>query len=150
PYSSFSMNRRRSTLQIDEAVLASRDVRARHGDARKAPVGERATVDILAALYRGSGHCARVFSIFVALVFTGFAFAQDASWPDRPIRMVVPFSAGGSSDVIARIVGGKITEALGQPVVVDARPGAGTSIGNAVVARATPDGYTLLLADVAF
>jgi len=64
--------------------------------------------------------------------------------------MVVPFAPGGSSDVIARIVGAKLTEMLGQPVVVDTRPGAGTSIGNAVVARGAPDGYTLLLADTAF
>jgi len=76
--------------------------------------------------------------------------AEGSAWPDRPIRMVVPFSPGGSSDVIARIVGARITDAMRQQVIVDTRPGAGTSIGNAVVARANPDGYTLLLADTAF
>ena len=76
--------------------------------------------------------------------------AAAQAWPDRPVRMVVPFSAGGSSDVIARIVGARITDTLRQPVIIDTRPGAGTSIGNAVVARANPDGYTLLLADTAF
>lgn len=145
---------------IDEAAQAAGGVNGRKGDyddARRARAGVKPTTDALAAVhgatgcsYRRVGRCARVFTVLLALTFTGFAFAQDASWPNRPIRMVVPFAAGGSSDVIARIVGGKLTEALGQAVVVDARPGAGTSIGNALVARATPDGYTLLLADVAF
>ena len=84
----------------------------------------------------------------VAIAAAGSAGAQG--WPDRPVRMVVPFAAGGSSDVIARIVGARITEAVRQPVIIDTRPGAGTSIGNAVVARANADGYTLLLADTAF
>jgi tripartite-type tricarboxylate transporter receptor subunit TctC len=66
------------------------------------------------------------------------------------VRVVVPFASGGSSDVIARIVGARMTDSVRQPVIIDTRPGAGTSIGNAVVARANPDGYTLLLADTAF
>jgi len=68
----------------------------------------------------------------------------------RPLRVVVPFPPGGSSDVIARLTVARVSEALRQPVIVDSRPGAGTSIGNAIVARANPDGHTLLLADTAF
>lgn len=71
------------------------------------------------------------------------AFA-DAAWPTRPIRMVVPFPAGSSPDLIARIVTEKLAAVLGQPVVVENRPGAGGNIGTGLVAKAAPDGYTLL------
>ncbi|AZG12680.1 Bug family tripartite tricarboxylate transporter substrate binding protein [Cupriavidus pauculus] len=71
------------------------------------------------------------------------AFA-DAPWPARPIRMVVPFPAGSSPDLIARIVTEKLAAVLGQPVVVENRPGAGGNIGTGLVAKAAPDGYTLL------
>ena len=67
-------------------------------------------------------------------------------YPARPLRVVVPYAAGGSTDVLARIVGQKLTEALGQPVVVDNRTGAGTLIATEIVAHAAPDGYTLLMA----
>lgn len=71
-----------------------------------------------------------------------------AAYPDKPIRLIVGFSAGGTTDVVARVVGKEVGEALGQPVVVENRPGAGSNIGAEAVARAEPDGYTLLMVAV--
>lgn len=71
--------------------------------------------------------------------------AAAQSYPDKPIRMVSPYAAGGGSDTLARILGQKLFEAWGQPVVVDNRPGGGGIIGAETVARATADGYTLLV-----
>ncbi len=68
-----------------------------------------------------------------------------AAYPDRPIRLIVPFAAGGNADIVGRIVGEQMSQALGQPVVVENRGGAGGSIGAEAVARATADGYTLFV-----
>lgn len=82
------------------------------------------------------------------LLVSGVAHAQ--AYPDRPIRLIVGYAPGGTTDITARVVGPKLTEALGQTVVVDNRPGAGSIVGTDLVAKASPDGYTLLLADTAF
>lgn len=83
-----------------------------------------------------------------ALAQTGGA-AGTGDWPNRPIRWVNPGPAGGAGDVLSRLVGDRLSARLGQPVVVDNRPGAGTNIGMALVARAAPDGYTVGLASIA-
>jgi tripartite-type tricarboxylate transporter receptor subunit TctC len=72
--------------------------------------------------------------------------ARAATYPTRPIHMIVPVPAGGTFDIVARLVAHSLSERLGQQIVIDNRGGAGTNIGTAVVAHATPDGYTLLLA----
>ena len=80
-----------------------------------------------------------------ALLLAAFgAFAGEATYPDRPITMIVTFPAGGASDVLARASADALSRGLGQPVVVDNRPGAGGHIGAEFVAHAAPDGYTIL------
>jgi len=75
------------------------------------------------------------------------AWAQDpaANYPSRPVRWIIPFTPGASNDIIGRLVAGKLTEQFGQQVIIDNRPGAGGIVGAETVARANPDGYTLLL-----
>lgn len=69
-----------------------------------------------------------------------------AEWPERPVRLIVPYSAGGSTDLVARLTAARLSERLGQQFVVDNRTGAGTLIGTEIAARATPDGHTLFMA----
>ena len=84
--------------------------------------------------------------ILLALLFASSAFAQ--SYPSKPIRLIVPYAAGGTSDILARQVGPKLTEAWNQPVVVENKTGANGNVGADFVAKSTPDGYTVLLTDV--
>lgn len=83
-------------------------------------------------------------SAAVALAVPGFAAVQ--TYPNRPLRLIVPFPPGGPADIIARIVGNKLTEQLGQQMIVDLRPGASGVIAAGIAKTAAPDGYTLLLA----
>jgi tripartite-type tricarboxylate transporter receptor subunit TctC len=85
-----------------------------------------------------------------ALVASNALAAQGTDYPNRPIRLIVPFGPGGGSDYVGRLVGQKLTAQMGQQVVVDNRPGAASLVGTEIVARAAPDGYTLCLCDVGF
>src|SRR5580692_9353173 len=87
------------------------------------------------------------FALLMTLAAVHAATAQTASWPDRPIHLIVPFPAGSSSDIVARIVAQKLGERLGQQLVVENRPGASGNLGTEAVAHAAADGYTLGLAN---
>jgi tripartite-type tricarboxylate transporter receptor subunit TctC len=90
--------------------------------------------------------CIRIlFIVLLAPLATSTAYGAQA-YPVRPVRFVVPFPAGGGADILARIIGGKLTEAWGQQIVIDNRPGAAGIIGTDIGANASPDGYTVLLA----
>nr|WP_235430232.1 tripartite tricarboxylate transporter substrate binding protein [Cupriavidus pauculus] len=82
-------------------------------------------------------------------LLTGLAASAQAAFPDKPIRIVVPFSPGGGTDLIARAMGIAMAQDLGQPVVIDNKPGGGTIIGTDNVAKSAPDGYTLVMATFA-
>jgi tripartite-type tricarboxylate transporter receptor subunit TctC len=86
-------------------------------------------------------------SIGLALLVAGTAQGESGKgiYPDRPVRMIVPFAAGGPGDIFARLIGQKLAEQLGQQFIVEDRPGAGGTIGTGAVARAPADGYTLLI-----
>ena len=84
--------------------------------------------------------------VLAPLLLCGGTLAQG--YPSRPIRIVVPFPPGGTSDILSRLIGPRLTEKWGQPVIVESRPGAAGAIGADVVAKSAPDGYTLLLSDV--
>jgi tripartite-type tricarboxylate transporter receptor subunit TctC len=88
----------------------------------------------------------KVFAALVAsaVVFAGAARAQDA-YPSRPIHVIVPFTAGSATDIVARLIGEKLNAAWGQPVVVENKPGAGGTIGIAQTAKSDPDGYTFVV-----
>src|SRR5689334_4776642 len=87
-------------------------------------------------------------TLFIALGCAALAHAapaQTPKWPDRPVRVVVPFAPGGATDVVARIMAPRLSEVFGQQFVIDNRAGAGGSIGVEIVVRANPDGNTILI-----
>ena len=93
----------------------------------------------------------RLKTLALALLFalaagTGSAFAQ--AWPSKPVKLIVPYPPGGSADILARAIGQKLSDGLGQSVVIDNRPGAGTAIGAEATAKSAPDGYTIMLGTV--
>lgn len=88
---------------------------------------------------------ARTLLVAAGLVAGAQAAAQATDWPQHPVKIVVPFQAGSATDLISRQLGAALAQELGQPFVIEARPGAAAAIGSAAVARAEPDGYTLLM-----
>ena len=87
--------------------------------------------------------------VFVAAIIASFSFGALAQpYPSKPTRLIVPYPPGGSADILARAIGAKLGDQLGQPVVIDNRPGAGTIIGTEATAKAAPDGYTVMLGTV--
>jgi tripartite-type tricarboxylate transporter receptor subunit TctC len=87
------------------------------------------------------------FALFggVALILATAATAAAQSFPTRPIRLIVPYPPGGGTDIVARVIGQRLQQSLGQPIVIDNRGGAGGTLGTAVAAKAAPDGYTMVL-----
>ena len=88
----------------------------------------------------------RLWLAFVAvLIGVGAVHAQAQTYPNRPVRIIVPYAPGGGVSILAQIVGNKMSELMKQPVVVENRPGAGGNVGADLVAKSPPDGYTILL-----
>jgi tripartite-type tricarboxylate transporter receptor subunit TctC len=90
----------------------------------------------------------RLLALLCSVVFSVVAHAQ--AFPSKPIRVLVPFPAGGTTDIVARLVGQRVSETIGQPVLVENRAGAGGTIAAAEVARSAPDGHTLLIHNITF
>jgi tripartite-type tricarboxylate transporter receptor subunit TctC len=94
---------------------------------------------------RGRAIRASVLAMAALVATSAVAQSPADKYPDKPIKIIVPFAPGGSTDVLARVIGQKMTESWGQPVIVETRPGAMTIIGTAAAAKADPDGYTLII-----
>src|SRR5262245_51570621 len=86
----------------------------------------------------------RITALLLSLGAASGALAQ-AGYPTKPVRIIVPYSAGGPADIYARFVGDRLQKGMGQPFVIENRPGAGAIIGTDAVAKSAPDGYTLLM-----
>ena len=85
----------------------------------------------------------KAWTLLVALVLGAVATVANAAWPDRPIHLIVPYPPGGGTDLLARVIGAQLEKTLGQPVIVENKPGGSTIIGTAALTSAAPDGYTL-------
>jgi len=97
--------------------------------------------------FRSSTTClARLATALAFALATSTAFSQSGPFPNRPLKIIVPYSAGTGSDVLARTIGQNITEKTGQPVVIENRDGGGSLIGTMAAAKSAPDGYTMLIA----
>ncbi len=94
----------------------------------------------------------RLLWVVAMLLFAvvGPAHAQGSTWPAGPIRLIAPYAAGGAVDLVSRIIAQRLADNLGKPVVVDNRPGGGSIVGTELLARAAPDGYTIMMANIAF
>jgi tripartite-type tricarboxylate transporter receptor subunit TctC len=94
----------------------------------------------------------RIATLFLCagIVASASVYAQTAGYPSRPIRLIVPFAAGGGLEITARSIGQKLTAKRGQSIVIDNRPGAATIVGTDIASKATPDGYTLLMITTTF
>ena len=92
----------------------------------------------------------RWFMTFAVLFITTTCVAAQIDFPNRPVRVIVPQPPGASTDLTARLVAQKLADALGQPVIVDNRPGAGSTTGTEFVAKSPPDGNTLLMTSASF
>ena len=98
---------------------------------------------------KGSRSLQIVNLLFACSILTGASSTSaQSAYPSRPITIVIGFSAGGTTDIIARLISDELRKGLGQPVIIDNKPGAGGNIGADIVAKAKPDGYTLLMGSV--
>lgn len=95
------------------------------------------------AVTRNQTSAARLIAAAIVLCAAGVSSAQQP-YPAKPIRIISPYAPGGTTDVLARLVGSKLTESWGQPILVEPRPGGNTVIGSEIVTKSAPDGYTLL------
>ena len=95
------------------------------------------------------GSLRRISQIVLLALLSGTSLAALAAWPEKPITLVVPFPPGGNTDTLGRLVAQRLSTSLGQPVIVENKPGAGSMIGSQIVARAKPDGYTFLVGSIA-
>src|SRR5881396_642490 len=87
-------------------------------------------------------------AILIAALLVVSTASSAQSYPSKPIHIIVPYPAGGTSDILARTIGQRLSESFGQPVIVENKPGANGNVGADLVAKASADGYTLLLADI--